>query len=135
MSSITVFRSLSLIGYFGLILLIFSWHLWIEPLPAEFISITLLMQLGPLMFPLKGILNGNTYTHAWASYLALFYLVVGVWYAAAEQSRLFGILICLFSLCFFIGAILFARYQSKANKIQSDENVLNPQSIDGDNSQ
>jgi len=135
MNLIVLFRSLSLIGYFGLIILIFCWHLWIEPLPAEFISITLLMQLGPLMFPLRGILNGKAYTHAWASYLALFYVVMGVWYAATEDSRLFGILVCLFSLIFFIGAIFFARYQGKSKQMNGVENGLNQQGIDDDNSQ
>ncbi|MCW8955850.1 MAG: DUF2069 domain-containing protein [Gammaproteobacteria bacterium] len=125
MNLIAVFRGLSLFGYFGLILIIFCWHLWIDPLPAEFISITLLMQLGPLMFPLKGILNGKAYTHAWASYLALFYFVIGVWYGAVEDSRLFGILISLFSLVFFIGAIFFSRYQGMANKIDTTKNGLN----------
>lgn len=134
MNSITIFRGMSLFGYFGLILVIFCWHLWVEPLPPEFISITLLVQLGPLMFPLKGILNGKAYTHAWASYLSLLYFVVGVWYAAAGDSRLFGILICLFSLIFFIGAILFARNQGIANTIISTEKNLNQQNINEDNS-
>lgn len=134
MNSITLFRGLSLFGYFGLMILIFCWHLWIDPLPAELISITLLMQLGPLMLPLRGILNARTYTHAWASYLALFYFVVGVWYAAAEDSHLFGILICLFSLIFFFGTIFFARYQGKADNDPGGENSLNQTSIDGDNS-
>lgn len=126
MNQIAVFRGLSLFGYFGLMLLIFCWHLWIVPLPAEFISITLLVQLGPLMFPLKGILNGRAYTHAWASYLALLYLVLGIWYAAAVDSRLFGILISLLSLIFFTGAIFFSRYQGMANKLNNGENGLNP---------
>lgn len=133
MNSIAVFRSMSLFGYFGLILIIFCWHLWIDPLRPEFISITLLIQLGPLMFPLRGILNGKAYTHAWASYLALFYFVVGIWHAAAEDSRLFGILICLFSLIFYIGAILFARNQGKANKIITAANGNNQQNVDDDN--
>ncbi|MDQ1362403.1 MAG: hypothetical protein QG652_263, partial [Pseudomonadota bacterium] len=64
MKQIAVFRWLTLSGYFGLMALIFSWHLFIKPLPAEFISITLLMQLGPLMFPLRGLLHGKPYTHA-----------------------------------------------------------------------
>ena len=135
MNTIAVFRGLSLFGYFGLILLIFCWHLWIDPLPAKFISITLLIQLGPLMFPLRGILNGKAYTHAWASYLALLYFVVGIWHAAAVDSRMFGILISLFSLIFFIGAIFFARYQGIASNSQQTENALNPPSIDSDNSQ
>ena len=133
MNPIAVFRGLSLFGYFGLMLLIFCWHLWIDPLAAEFISITLLIQLGPLMLPLRGILNAKAYTHAWASYLALCYFVVGVWYGAAEDSRMFGILICLFSLVFFLGAIFFARYQGNADKHHRGENSLNQDRIDGDN--
>jgi len=60
---------------------------------------------------------------------------MGVWHAAAEDSRLFGILICLFSLIFFIGAIFYARHQGIANKTDTAVNSLNKQSIDGDNSQ
>lgn len=122
MERITIFRWLTLSGYFGLMITIFSWHLWIDPLPAEFISITLLIQLGPLMFPLRGILNGKAYTHAWASYMALFYMIVGVWYASAESTRAFGILISTFSMAFYTGAIFYARYQGQAqNQVHSSD--------------
>lgn len=116
MNKVTSFRWLTLFGYFGLIALIFSWQLFIKPLPAEFISITLAMQLGPLMFPLRGLLHGKTYTHIWASYLALFYFVMGVWYAASSGTLLFGIFICLFSLGFFIGAVFYARFAARAQQ-------------------
>lgn len=68
------------------------------------------------MFPLKGLLHGKPYTYAWASYLALLYFVVGIWYASAIDTRLFGIIIALFSLIFFIGAVLFARFKARAMK-------------------
>lgn len=122
MNRVQVFRWLTLSGYFSLMALIFCWYLWIQPLPAEFISITLLVQLGPLMFPLRGLLHGRPYTHAWASYLALFYFVLGVWYAASPDTRLFGILMCACSLDFFIGAVFYARFQGKAQRNASAGN-------------
>ena len=79
MQPINLFRWITLAGYFGLILFIFTWLLWIKPLPAHEISIKILLGIGPLMFPLRGILHGRAYTHAWSMYLALFYFVIGVW--------------------------------------------------------
>mgnify|MGYP000356535240 CR=1 FL=1 len=116
MNKISIFRWMTLVSYFGLMTLIFCWHLWIKPLPPEFISITLLIQLGPLMFPLRGLLHGKAYTHAWAAYMALLYFIVGIWNASAEASRVFGLLISLLSLSFFIGCVFYARYSGKASK-------------------
>jgi len=116
MNKITLFRWLTLISYFGLMILIFCWHLWIKPLEPQFISITLLIQLGPLMFPLRGILHGKAYTHAWAAYMALFYFIIGIWNASAEASRVFGVLISTLSFIFFTGCVFYARYSSKETK-------------------
>ena len=91
MNKIQLSRITTLIGYFGLLIFIPLWHLLIVPLPAKFMSVTLLVQIGPLMFPLMGILHGKLYTHAWSMYLALFYFVIGVWYAGDASTRGFGI--------------------------------------------
>ena len=66
------------------------------------------------MFPLKGILHGRPYTYAWASYLALFYFVIGIWYASAAETLLFGIMIAILSLMFFIGTVFYARFKAIA---------------------
>ena len=71
------------------------------------------------MFPLRGLLHGRVYTHAWSMYLALFYFVIGIWFAGAEDGRLFGILISLFSLVFFIGSMFYTRFQGRIEKQQS----------------
>jgi uncharacterized membrane protein len=52
-------------------------------------------------------------------YLALFYFVMGVWYAAAAEDRLFGLVICAFSLLFFIGCMFYARFRGRADKLQN----------------
>ncbi|VAW67174.1 hypothetical protein MNBD_GAMMA09-3039 [hydrothermal vent metagenome] len=114
MDKILVTRITSLLGYFGLLLYIPLWHLFIEPKAAEFISITLLVQVGPLMFPLRGLLHGKVYTHAWAMYLALFYFVLGIWYAGDISTRNFGIGFSLLSIVFFMGTMLYTRFQGIA---------------------
>lgn len=98
------------------------WHLVITPLPAKFMSITLLVQVGPLMFPLRGLLHGKLYTHAWSMYLALFYFVVGVWYAGDVSTRSFGVVFSLLSVLFFIGTMLYTRFQGMAENASTLEN-------------
>ena len=68
------------------------------------------------MFPLRGILNGKAYTHAWAAYLALGYFIMGVWNASAEATRIFGILISTLSILFFTGCVFYARFSGKQSR-------------------
>jgi len=96
-TQIKVGRWLSLLGYFSLMAGLYSWHL-----------------LGPLLFPLRGLLNGKLYTHAWSMYMAIYYFIVGVWYGAGADSLLFGIYVVSTSLLFFAGTALFTRYSGKA---------------------
>ena len=112
----TFFRWMALSSYLALITFIFVWLLWIEPPAPEFRSLALLLQLGPLLFPLRGILHGRAYTHAWAAYLALFYLVIGVWYASADDTKTYGILVSLLSIGFYIGCVFYARLKGKSEK-------------------
>jgi len=114
MNKIQLSRITTLIGYFGLLIFIPLWHLLIVPLPAKFMSITLLVQIGPLMFPLMGILHGKLYTHAWSMYLALFYFIIGIWYAGDASTRDFGIGFSLLSILFFLGTMFYTRFQGMA---------------------
>ena len=92
-TQIKVGRWLTLLGYFSLMAGLYSWHLLINDTEKHLISIILIFQIGPLLFPLKGLLNGKLYTHAWSMYMALYYFIVGVWYGAGENSLLFGLFI------------------------------------------
>lgn len=103
-------RWLTLIGYFSLMAGIYCWHLLIDDTEKHLISIIILFQIGPLIFPLRGLLNKKLYTHAWSMYLAIYYFIVGVWYAAADDSFLFGLFVVFTSLTFLLGTGLFTRY-------------------------
>ncbi len=115
---IQISRWLTLIGYFGLMGGFYLWHLWLHPLEKYLISIILLFQLGPLMFPLFGLLKGKVYTHAWAMYLAIYYFSIGVWYAASVEQFYFGLYIVFTSLVFFTGTVFYVRLVSRAQKTQ-----------------
>ena len=128
MDKISLSRACTLLGFFGLLTFIPLWHLQIEPIPAEFISMTILVQVGPLMFPLRGLLHGRVYTHAWSMYLALFYFVWGIWYAGDISTRGFGIGFSLFSVLFFIGTMFYTRFQGKAEKAQQATTADTPDS-------
>ena len=106
-------RSFTLLGYFSLLIGLFTWHLIIEPPAKHLISIIILLQLGPLMFPLRGLLHGKLYTHAWSMYLAIFYFVVGVWYAGSSEDLMIGLYVIFTSLLFFLGTVLYTRYMGK----------------------
>lgn len=114
----------SLFGIFGLIVLLMVWEIWLAPSAANSKglivlprSLVLLLMVVPLLFPLRGILYGRPYTHAWASFLALFYFLHGVGEAwAGTDTAWLGMLEILFSVMLFVGAILFARFRSRELK-------------------
>ncbi len=112
-SHLQLTRWFTLAGYFGLMAGIYCWHLLIHKTEDHLVSVVLLLQVGPLLFPLRGLLNGKIYTHAWSIYLAIFYFVLGVWYTSAEETQLFGYFIVVTSLMFFTGAMLYTRFASK----------------------
>lgn len=113
MTNIRYARWLTLIGYFTLLIGIYAWHLVINKTEHHLISLILVVQLGPLMFPLRGLLHGRIYTHAWSIYLAIFYFIIGVWYSSAPQTLMFGLYVVFTSLLFFLGAVLYTRLSAR----------------------
>ena len=115
-------RWTALIGYFGLLILLLNWFSWISPphqVPRALILIVLVV---PLMFPLRGLLHGKTYTHAWTSFLSLFYFAIGVDIAyTVPADRWLAIAMTTFSLLLFAGSIFFPFYTKKARQQIADK--------------
>ena len=116
-------RGLTLFGYFSLLFGLFAWHLLIEPSAKHLISVIIFFQLGPLMFPLFGLLKGKIYTHAWSMYLAIFYFIVGVWYAGSSEDLKIGLYVIFTSLVFFLGTVLYTRFMGKQMKAQDSSSI------------
>lgn len=102
-------------GYFGLLLLIPVWHLWLSP-PLLNINPWLVTGIWfiPLLFPLRGILQSNPYTYAWSGFLALFYLMHSIVILLSEPGELILASMELLLACFFLtGNIYFAKYRGR----------------------
>jgi uncharacterized membrane protein len=113
---ITLGRWLTLTGYFSLMTGLFAWHLVLDPPARHLISIIIFFQLGPLMIPLFGLLKEKLYTHAWSMYLAIFYFVIGVWYAGKDEDLMIGLFVIVTSLVFFTGCVIYTRFMGKQMK-------------------
>ncbi len=110
------YYKITLVGYFGILILLSSWIIYFKPPTNSTISLSLIFILSPLLIALRGLLNGKRYTFAWSSMLILFYFMHGVVEAWANESTLVQILALIevgFSVIFFIGAIMFVKYKSR----------------------
>jgi uncharacterized membrane protein len=108
------YRWLALQGYFGLLFLLLIWNAILSPPEIMPRSVAIIILVGPLLLPLRGILHGKPYTHAWVSFLALFYFALGVSVAyAVPEERLLGLLEVLFSMLLYGGAIGYVRSTKK----------------------
>ncbi|MBL8258338.1 MAG: DUF2069 domain-containing protein [Candidatus Competibacteraceae bacterium] len=110
-------HALALAGYFGLFGGLMLRFAWLEPPGRLPVSLVLIALVGPLLFPLRGLLYGRTYTCAWASFLALFYFAAGVFSAAGPMARpwlAWSEIAC--SLLLFAGATLYVRARARERR-------------------
>lgn len=108
------YRYLALTSYLALLVWVLTWNfvfgreLTYSPL-FTFISLVV-----PLLLPARGMLKGTPYTHAWANFVVLFYVIHGItifysnpserWYAAIELVLSTGM---------FVGCSVFARLRGR----------------------
>lgn len=105
-------RQTTLLSYFALVAVLSTWYGLVEPAP-----LLLILLLLPLLFPLKGLLKGSPYTHAWSSFLILLYFIHGVVEAYANPPvRMWALLEVLASVTFYTGAVLYARLRGRELK-------------------
>lgn len=130
--NISRFQRLAQCGYFGLLLLVPLWHLYLSP-PTLQISPWLITSIWliPLLFPLKGIIKGNPYTYAWSGFIALIYIMHAcVIIMSDQQERVLGIIELIFASLFLIGNIYFAKYKGQElglsiRKKKKEKRILN----------
>ncbi|MEF8834392.1 MAG: DUF2069 domain-containing protein [Halofilum sp. (in: g-proteobacteria)] len=108
------YRAATLAGYFGLLALLLNWFTWIAPPERMPIPLVLILTTVPLLFPLRGLLHGRPYTHAWASFLALPYFILGVDAVAAGTEPVWlGWAAIVFSTTLFTASVGYTRYRGQ----------------------
>ncbi|MGR8929987.1 MAG: DUF2069 domain-containing protein [Gammaproteobacteria bacterium] len=102
------FYYVGLIGFFGLFFLLMAWHSVLAPSIHFPVALMLLVIIGPLLIPFKGLLNRCLKSCTWMTYLSLPYFIHGVTEAYVDQAhRTYGLLEVLFSLMLCFGAGLY----------------------------
>ena len=118
---IKIARLSTLIGYFGLLGILLTWNAWIAPSEHFPRALILMVLLVPLLFPLRGLLHGRPYTHAWTILISLIYFTLGVSNTAVAAERLYGLLLIIASLMLFSGCILYLRCRNAPLRVKSTE--------------
>jgi uncharacterized membrane protein len=104
----------ALTGYFGLFLLLMAWNTVLAPSVYFPVSLVLIVMISPLLLPLRGFLNANPKSCAWAAYVSLLYFIHGsVESFVSADQRLLALLEVIFSLLLFFGASFYVRLRKK----------------------
>lgn len=114
---INQFRYLTLFSYFGLLATLLVWII-VAPHGDNFpTAAMLLLGIMPLLFPLRGLLHGRSYTYAWSGFLVLFYMAhaIGELYSG-DAFWLYPLLELIFSLVFMIASNAYVRFLGKMRK-------------------
>lgn len=107
---------LAMAGFFGLFALLMLWPTILSPSPRFPVALILLMTITPLLLPMRGLLNRNRKSCAWASYISLIYFIHGCVEAYANtDERLFAALEILLSLLLFFGTLGYVRFAEKTS--------------------
>lgn len=107
--------------FIGLALWLCLWLAWLAPPPKGWIAPSLLVVVGPLMIPLRGILHGRRYTVAWSTLLLALYVIHGlVAFAAAPPVRWLGLLELVLVGGYFFGAVKYLRLTRQTDSLPGE---------------
>ncbi len=110
MQPLRIARLATLFGYFGLFALTLLWVTVLSPSPRISTSVMLIIFVGPLLLPLRGLLHGRATTHIWTSFLVLLYFMHGVvesWANPAE--RWLALIEVVLSILLFTGCYFYVQ--------------------------
>ena len=107
-------KRIALAGYFSLLFFMPLWLIVLSPSKSLGIGTTLLLFTLPLLFPLKGLLQGNPFTYAWSNFIVLIYFLhslTTLW--VLPEDRVWAVLELIFASTMFFGATYYAKYRGQ----------------------
>ena len=112
---------LALAGHLGLLAWLVVWFSLLAPPAHTPVAIALLFP-GLLLLPLRGLLHGRAYTHAWTSLLSLLYFTHGVVVAwSVTDERVWAGIEVALSLALFSGTVLYVRCRGRLARKKKNE--------------
>ncbi|WP_100657252.1 DUF2069 domain-containing protein [Alteromonas flava] len=108
------YRFLALTCHLALLAWVVLWHFGLRTEQAFSTVFILLIYVLPLVLPLYGVIKGKPYTHAWANFIVMFYLIHGLTIMYAEpQEWLYALIELIFATGMFIGCAVYARKRGR----------------------
>ena len=115
MSNTTLFfRRLALTSYLLLIIWLILWHFVLSTEQGYSTLFIVLLWIVPILLPAPGLIKGNPYTHAWANFIIMIYLLHGLTsiYATADEW-FYALIEIVLASTMFIGCCYFARFRGR----------------------
>ncbi len=115
MSSKTrTYRYLALVSHLLLLAWVTIWQFSLVEERVYSTTFIALIYILPLLLPLRGIIAGKPYTHAWANFIVLFYIIHGftAGYAAPDEL-LYAVIELVLATGMFIGCSAYARMRGR----------------------
>lgn len=107
---------IALTGFFGLFALLMLWNTVLAPSTRFPVALVLLIAVTPLLLPMRGLLDRNPGSCAWAAYVSLIYFLHGTAEAYVNaDERLYAALEIMLSLMLFFGSAFYVRFAGKQN--------------------
>ncbi len=108
------YKKIALTGYLSLLSFMVLWIFVLNSSQGLSIWLNSIMFILPLLFPLKGMLNGNPFTYAWANFILILYFLhstTTLWVNADDRMWAFIELILAFVT--FYGCTCYAKYRGQ----------------------
>ena len=109
-----MYRWLALLAWVALLSLVAYWQMMANITHSYSLFFVVTLYLLPLFLPMAGIILAKPYTHAWASFVVLLYLMHGITVAyAVPEEFVLGMVEILLSSAMFVGCSVFARLRGR----------------------
>jgi uncharacterized membrane protein len=108
------YKIIGLTGYIGLLIFMPLWLIVLNPSESLSPTLSLVMFTLPLLFPLKGLIQGNPFTYAWSNFIVLIYFLhslTTLW--VIPEDRVWASIELLFASTMFIGCSYYAKYRGQ----------------------
>ena len=112
--STATLKKITLLGYFSLLFYMPFWLIFASDDSALSVPLIFAMFILPLLFPLKGLVQGNPYTYAWSNFIVMIYFLhslTTLWVSADEKLWALGEFV-LASIMFIAGSY-YAKYRGQ----------------------
>ncbi len=107
------FRRLALSSHLLLLAWVTFWHLWLTQDSLNSAWFLTLLWIVPLLLPMRGIIKGTPYTHAWANFIIMFYLMHGLTAIYTSEEWFYALIELVLASTMFAGCSFYARLRGR----------------------